>query len=456
MKTFSDLELRPEILRAIKDSGYEIPTPIQAKAIPVALSGADLLGIAQTGTGKTAGFLLPTLQRLAARGRGRLRALVITPTRELAAQIGESVRTYGKHLPLRHAVVFGGVAFGPQKLQIKQGVDIVIATPGRLLDHMGQGTISFSSLEVLVLDEADRMCDMGFLPDVRRILKALPSVRQTLFFSATMPAEIEKLSREMLRSPVLVEAGPRARTVDTVRQVAYAVPEDLKKEVVAHLLSRGNMRHVLVFTRTKARADRLAKFLSRTGRQVEALHGNKSQNARTRALDKFRKGEVDVLVATDIAARGIDVDGISHVINFDVSNVPEDYVHRIGRTARAEATGDAISLVSREEESYVKRIERLTGVVLEKMTLDGFVPSPGAFSERREPAHSHGRRPQGAQQRQHRAAAHHGAAHHGVAARRPDGPAHAAERQRAGAASTLGGGRKWQGKRRGPKFGARR
>lgn len=373
LKTFSDLGLLPELLRALTDSSYENPTPIQAQAIPVALKGVDLLGIAQTGTGKTAGFLLPTLQRLHLRGgKGKLRALVLTPTRELAAQIGDSARTYGKHLQLRHTVVFGGVGFTPQQQKLRQGVDVLIATPGRLLDHMEQRTVNLSGIEILILDEADRMCDMGFLPDVRRILKALPAQRQTLFFSATMPDEIERLSHEMLRSPVTVEAGHRSRPVDAVRQIAYAVPGDLKKEAVAHLLAQDALRHVLVFTRTKARADRLAKYLNRTGRSVAAIHGNKSQNARTQALGGFKTGKVDVLVATDIAARGIDVDGISHVINFDLPNVPEDYVHRIGRTARAEATGDAISLVAPEEYGYVRNIERLTGIAIPRQVLAGF------------------------------------------------------------------------------------
>jgi ATP-dependent RNA helicase RhlE len=417
VNTFPALGLRPELLRALEDTGYETPTPIQAQAIPPALRGADVLGCAQTGTGKTAGFLLPTLHRLAGherqgapdvhggpRGReprdreprdreprdrgasprptrGRPRALILTPTRELAAQIGDNTRVYGKYLPLRHAVVFGGVGFGPQAERLKQGVDIVIATPGRLLDHLGQGTVDFMGLEILVLDEADRMFDMGFLPDVRRILKALPAARQTLFFAATMPPEIERLIHEVLRSPVVIQVGRRSKPADAVRQVAYAVHADFKKEALARLLSQGVMHHVLVFTRTKARADSVARYLARGGQRVEALHGNKSQNARTRALERFRSGKVDVLVATDIAARGIDVEGISHVINFDMPNVPEDYVHRIGRTARAEATGDAISLVAPEEAPYVRSIERLTGIAIPRLTLPGFDPSHRTLAE---------------------------------------------------------------------------
>ncbi len=449
MKTFSDLGLLPELLRALKDAGYETPTPIQAQAIPVALKGVDVLGCAQTGTGKTAGFMLPTLQRLAPRGRGRLRALVLTPTRELAAQIAESARTYGKYLPLRHAVVFGGVGFEPQRLRLKEGVDILVATPGRLLDHMGQGTVNFSNLEILVLDEADRMLDMGFLPDVRRILKALPATRQTMFFSATMPAEIERLIRDTLKTPVVIDAGQRARTVDAVRQVAYAVHADQKKEAIAHLLKRGDMRHVLVFTRTKARADRLARYLVRTGRRVAALHGNKSQSARTLALGKFRSGQIDVLVATDIAARGLDVDGISHVINFDVPNVPEDYVHRIGRTARAEATGDAVSLVSHEETPYMRSIERLTGVPIAKEQLEGFVPGPVEAAEPGWERRNGGdRRPHAHARAAH---SHYGAPVHAGA----HGHQHQYHRHPSsgsGAGGGGGAGRRWKG-RRGRRFG---
>ncbi len=380
MKTFSELGLLPELLRALQDAGYESPTPIQEQAIPVALQGSDLLGCAQTGTGKTAGFMLPTLQRLARGPRGRVRALVLTPTRELAAQIGESARDYGKYLPLRSCVIFGGVGYGPQKDQLRRGVEILIATPGRLLDLMQEGFVRLQSLEVLVLDEADRMLDMGFLPDVRRVLKALPSVRQTLFFSATMPPEIEDLSRQILKSPALVQVGPRSRPVDQVRQWICPVREHAKKELLCHLLKDGALHHVLVFTRTKARADRVARHLAREGYRVAALHGNKSQNQRVQALDRFRRHKIDVLVATDIAARGIDVDGISHVINFDVPNVPEDYVHRIGRTARAEAEGDAISLVAPEEGSFIRAIERLTKIPIGVREVPGFVapsvPSP--------------------------------------------------------------------------------
>jgi ATP-dependent RNA helicase RhlE len=371
----------PELLHAVQDAEYETPTPIQVQAIPVALRGADLLGCAQTGTGKTAGFLLPILQRLAQGKRGRLRALVLTPTRELAAQIGESARTYGKYLPVRSAVVFGGVGLKPQEERLRQGVDLLIATPGRLLDHLERGNLEFSALEVLVLDEADRMLDLGFLPDVRRILRTLPLERQTMLFSATMPQEIEILAYQTLKTPVVIDVGRRATPVSTVRQVIYPVEPDQKRDLLCHLLKHGGMKHVLVFTRTKVRAERLARHLTQIGRRVEALHGDKSQSARTQALSGFRNGRVEVLVATDIAARGLDVEGISHVVNFDVPNIAEDYIHRIGRTARAEATGDAISLVSAEELDFVRAIEHLIGITIPRRLVVGF--EPGAETVRR-------------------------------------------------------------------------
>jgi ATP-dependent RNA helicase RhlE len=375
LTTFTELGLMPELLRAVSDAEYEMPTPIQVQAIPVVLRGKDVLGCAQTGTGKTAGFLLPILQRLTQGKGGRLRALVLTPTRELAAQIYESARTYGKYLPVRSAVVFGGVNLGPQEEQLRRGVDLLIATPGRLLDHLERGNVRFSALEVLVLDEADRMLDMGFLPDVRRILRVLPAERQTLLFSATMPQEIESLVHQTLKSPVVIEVGRRATPVDSVRQVIYPVELEQKRDLLCHLLKHGSMKHVLVFTRTKIRAERLARHLEQTGRRVASLHGDKTQGARTQALNGFRSGRVDVLIATDIAARGLDVEGISHVINFDVPGSPEDYVHRIGRTARAEATGDAISLVSSEEVDAVHGIERLIGVTIPRRVVVGFEPN---------------------------------------------------------------------------------
>ena len=384
--TFSDLGLRPELLRAVGDAGYTTPTPIQEQGIPVALQGLDVLGCAQTGTGKTAVFLLPILQRIANAPRGGLRALVITPTRELAAQIGDNARAYGKYLQVRSTTIFGGVSMSPQTDRLRRGVDLVIATPGRLLDHMERGHLNWSHLEVLVLDEADRMLDMGFLPDVTRILKALPAKRQNLFFSATMPREIEGLIKRTMREPVVVEVTPRATTAKSVRQVIHHVTGEQKRDLLCHLLGRGNMGQVLVFTRTKVRADRLARALAGTGRRVAAIHGDKSQGARTQALDGFRSGRIDTLIATDIAARGIDVDGISHVVNFDVPNVPEDYVHRIGRTARAGADGDAISLVSHEEAGFVRAIERLIGTSIPRESVSGFTSAPPAVLPRRGPS----------------------------------------------------------------------
>lgn len=374
LTAFSELGLIPELTRAVSDAGYDAPTPIQVQAIPTALQGKDLLACAQTGTGKTAGFLLPLLQRLAKGERGQIRALVITPTRELAAQIGESARVYGKYVRVRPAVIFGGVRLGPQVERLRAGVELLIATPGRLLDHLERGTASLSHVQVLVLDEADRMFDMGFLPDVRRILQASPKTRQTLLFSATMPFEIERLAHEVLQDPVVIDVGRRATPVAQVRQVIYPVEAELKRDLLCYLLQQKGLKQVLVFTRTKLRADRLARHLAQSGRRVAILHGGKSQGARTQALDGFRNKQVEVLVATDIAARGIDVEGISHVVNFDVPNVPEDYVHRIGRTARAEAVGDAISLASSEEVDSIHAIERLIGASIPRFVIGGFEP----------------------------------------------------------------------------------
>ncbi len=374
MLTFPELGLRSELLRALDDARYTVPTPVQSQAIPVVLDGKDLLACAQTGTGKTAGFLLPILHELAHTTDPRLRALVLSPTRELAAQLGKSALTYGKYLHLRSAVVFGGVGLGPQIEQLERGVDLLIATPGRLLDHMQRGHLAFHALSAVVLDEADRMLDMGFLPDVRRILDALPTERQTLLFSATMPTEIERLACEVMQSPVVIDVGPRATPVSTVRHVLYLVEAERKSALLHYLLQRGRMRHVLVFTRTKSRADWLARRLSQTDRQVEALHGDKSQRLRTRALDGFRTGQIDVLVATDVAARGLDVQGISHVINFDVPQVADDYVHRIGRTARATASGDAISLACLDELNFVRAIERSLGAEIPRKMVRGFEP----------------------------------------------------------------------------------
>jgi ATP-dependent RNA helicase RhlE len=360
--TFDELQLHETLLRAVKAEGYTTPTPIQQKAIPHALLGKDVLGVAQTGTGKTAAFALPILQRLSAKapagGVRPVRCLVLTPTRELASQVGESFGTYGKNLPLRHAIIFGGVGQNPQVQALRSGVDILVATPGRLLDLMDQGYVSLRSLEVFVLDEADRMLDMGFIHDVRKVIKALPSKRQTLFFSATMPPEIVDLSRNILTDPIRVEVTPVSSTAETVAQQVYFVEREQKRGLLTHILNEQRISRALVFTRTKHGANRVAKQLEGAGVTAAAIHGNKSQNARERALDDFRSGSLRVLVATDIAARGIDIDGLSHVINYDLPNVPEQYVHRIGRTGRAGASGIAVSFCDGEERAYLRDIER--------------------------------------------------------------------------------------------------
>ena len=362
---FRALGLPPPILRALQDVGYTEPTPIQIAAIPPILAGHDLIGIAQTGTGKTAAFVLPILTRLAAAsaaGRGRgTRALVVAPTRELAAQTQENVSLYGRHLPLRAATVFGGVGERPQIAALRSGADLIVATPGRLLDLMGQGCGDFQGLEFLVLDEADRMLDMGFLPDIRRIVKALPARRQTLLFSATLSKEIEGVTREFLRAPKLVEIGRRANPAETVTQWVCEVPAPSKPALLVHLLGDPGLNTVLVFTRTKHGADKVARKLEQAGIRTATLHSNRSQNQRLRALQEFKSGAVRVLVATDIAARGIDVDGISHVVNYDFPKHAEDYVHRIGRTGRAHAVGDAISLVTPEDHGALRALERFLG-----------------------------------------------------------------------------------------------
>jgi len=372
--SFSDLALRPELLQAIRTLGFSQPTKIQQEAIPPALEGRDVLACAMTGSGKTAAFGLPILQRLAERPRGATRALILTPTRELAAQIEEHLRDLGRHTRLATAAVFGGVGMKPQERALRRGVDIVVATPGRLLDHLRFPYTTFRSLDVLVLDEADRMLDMGFLPDVRRILGRLPGreQRQTLFFSATMPAAIVELSREMLSTPVKIAVKRPAAPATGVTQSAYPVPSALKSALLAELVKRGEIRSVIAFTRTKHRANRLADYLVRNGVAADRIHGNRSQAQRTAALRRFKAGRFPVLVATDIAARGIDVEALSHVVNFDVPGSSEDYVHRVGRTARAAATGDALLFVSPEEESDVRGIERAIGKRLPRVTLDGF------------------------------------------------------------------------------------
>ena len=369
---FTELGLRPEIVRAI--AGYAKPTSIQEQAIPVVLENRDLIACAQTGTGKTAAFLLPILQQLFV-GKPSVgpRALVITPTRELAAQVGDMAKRYGKHLNLRSAVVYGGVAMGPQKRKLHGTLDLLIATPGRLLDHINRKQAPLNHIRTIVLDEADRMLDMGFLPDVRRILSALPKKRQNLFFSATMPDDIEALIRRTSREPVMVEVTRRATPVSGVTQVVHPVQTDRKKELLKAILKNGNMPQTLVFTRTKARANQLAKVLDKSGHVATAIHSNKSQNARMRALAHFRDGKCNILIATDIAARGLDVDGISHVVNFELPDTPEDYVHRIGRTARAGGSGNAISLVAPQERNKLAAIERLIRKSIKQEPVSGFV-----------------------------------------------------------------------------------
>ena len=373
--TFAELGLRPELVRAVGGAGYTTPTPIQERGIPLALKGRDLIACAQTGTGKTAAFLLPILHRLAGGPRSRRpRALVVTPTRELAAQIGEMATRYGAHLRLRNTVIFGGVGMEPQTRRLRGGLDLLVATPGRLLDHLRRGQAELGHVEIVVLDEADRMLDMGFLPDVRRILGALPAKRQNLFFSATMPDEIEDLIRRTTNDPAMLEVARRATPVGAISQIVHPVAMTSKSDLLTALLRKPETGQTLVFTRTKARANRLAKHLDKSGRRVAAIHGNKSQSARTRALAGFRTGSIDTLIATDIAARGIDVDGISHVVNFDLPTVPEDYVHRIGRTGRAGASGSAISLAAPEERSQLAAIERLVGKAIPREIVAGFAP----------------------------------------------------------------------------------
>jgi ATP-dependent RNA helicase RhlE len=392
---FEGLGLAPELLRAVAEEGYSEPTPVQTQAIPMILAGRDVLAGAQTGTGKTAGFTLPMLQRLEHHthhgGRRAVRALVLTPTRELAAQVEESIRTYGKYYKLRSALVFGGVGMQPQIDTLADGVDIVVATPGRLLDHVGQKTVNLSHVEILVLDEADRMLDMGFIHDIRRVLAALPPKRQNLLFSATYSDEIRELAESILHDPALVEVARRNADSELVTQRIHPVDRTLKRGLLAKLVKDGDWHQVLVFTRTKHGANRLAEQLCRDGIQAVAIHGNKSQGARTRALAGFKSGDVRVLVATDIAARGLDIEELPHVINYDLPNVPEDYVHRIGRTGRAGMTGEAISLVSEDEGEFLRDIEKLLKRAIERVVVPGFEPGTApaqpqeAQGERREP-----------------------------------------------------------------------
>jgi ATP-dependent RNA helicase RhlE len=404
---FRTFGLEANILRAVQEAGYTEPTPIQTAAIPQILAGHDLIGIAQTGTGKTAAFVLPILAKLAPMsregGQHCIRALIVAPTRELVAQIEENVRGYGKHLSLRAATVYGGVGEKAQIDALRSGVDLVVATPGRLLDLMGRRFCDFSRLSFLVLDEAERMLDMGFLPDIRRIVRALPTKRQTLLFSATLSSEIEAVTHEFLRSPKTVQIGRRANPADTVTQLVYEVPKHLKPALLVHLLREPSMNMVLVFSRMKHSADRIARNLESSGIRTATLHSNRSQNQRLRALKDFKSGAVRVLVATDIAARGIDVDGISHVVNYDFPMHSEDYVHRIGRTGRAHAVGDAISFVTPEDHSALRSLERFIGRGIVRKRAEGFdygaaAPAIAPRGQRERPANpaqAHARHPAG-------------------------------------------------------------
>ena len=370
--SFSAFGLHPSLLLALRELGFQNPTPIQREAIPPAIDGRDLVASAMTGSGKTAAFALPILQRLATLSAGTTRALVLSPTRELAAQIEEHVRELGRHTRVKTAAVFGGVGMGPQEQALRRGTDVIVATPGRLLDHLRTSCAALRGVEILVIDEADRMLDMGFLPDVRRILAKLPAHRQTLLFSATMPPAIQALAREMQRSPATIAIGRPTTPAVSLSQALYPVPAELKSALLAELVRSGEIRSVIVFTRTKHRANRLAEYLVRNGVAAGRIHGNRSQAQRTQALGGFKAGKFPVLVATDIAARGIDVDELSHVVNFDVPASAEDYVHRVGRTARAEAKGDALMFVSPEEEADVRGIERVIGRKLPRLTVAGF------------------------------------------------------------------------------------
>ncbi len=376
--TFDTLGLSEPLLRAVCETGYTTPTPIQAQAIPAILEGRDLMAAAQTGTGKTAGFTLPMLQRLDTKTPvkpNRARALILTPTRELAAQIQDSILTYGKHLTLRSTVVFGGVNINPQMMKLRRGVDILVATPGRLLDLYQQNAIRFNDIEILVLDEADRMLDMGFINDIRKIMALLPKQRQNLLFSATFSSEIRTLAKGVINNPLEIDISPRNSTVEIIAQKVHMVDKARKAELLSHMIRTENWHQVLVFSRTKHGADKLVKQLARDNIDAAAIHGNKSQPQRTRALADFKQDRIQVLVATDIASRGIDIDQLSHVINFDLPNVPEDYVHRIGRTGRAGASGTAISLVSADEFKQLQDIERLIKRKIDREEVEGFKPT---------------------------------------------------------------------------------
>jgi len=384
--SFDSLGLSADILRAVEEQGYREPTPIQRQAIPVVLAGRDLMASAQTGTGKTAGFTLPLLQRLSssephAKGRRPVRALILTPTRELAAQVGENVRDYSKYLNIRSLVVFGGVSINPQMLKLRGGVDVLVATPGRLLDLEHQNAVDLSKIEVLVLDEADRMLDMGFIHDIRRVLAKLPAKRQNLLFSATFSDEIKGLAEKLLTNPEQVEVARRNTASEQVTQHVHMVDKKRKRELLSFLIGRDNWQQVLVFTRTKHGANHLAEQLNKDGITAAAIHGNKSQGARTRALSDFKDGGIRVLVATDIAARGLDIEELPHVVNYELPNVPEDYVHRIGRTGRAAATGEALSLVCVDEHKLLRDIERVLKREIPRIAIDGYEPDPSIKAE---------------------------------------------------------------------------
>ncbi len=382
--SFAEIGLLPELLKAVSEAGYTEPTPIQSQAIPVILAGRDVMGGAQTGTGKTAGFTLPLLQRIARHAntspspaRHPVRALVLCPTRELAMQVHESVRTYAKYLAIKSTVIYGGVDIKPQKEELRQGREVVVATPGRLLDHLEGKTINLSQVEVLVLDEADRMLDMGFIPDIRRILGLLPKDRQSLLFSATFSEEIKRLADSMLRQPQLIEVARRNTVSDTITHVVHPVAQDDKRALLAHLIQSKDLRQALVFVGTKFGCSRLAHYLERQGIQATAIHGDKSQQQRTEALEAFKTGAVKVLVATDVAARGLDIDDLPHVINYELPHTPEDYIHRIGRTGRAGRMGDAISLVCNEERFRLTDIEKLIKRSINQEVVTGFTPESG-------------------------------------------------------------------------------
>ncbi|WP_265497736.1 ATP-dependent RNA helicase RhlE [Providencia rustigianii] len=399
MTSFSDLALNEEILRAINELGYDSPTPIQQQAIPAVLAGNDLLASAQTGTGKTAGFTLPILQKLvdaprSGNNRRPIRALILTPTRELAAQVAENVKEYSCHLNIRSFVVFGGVSINPQMMKLRSGVDVLIATPGRLLDLEHQNAVDLSQVEILVLDEADRMLDMGFIHDIRRVITKLPKKRQNLLFSATFSDDIKQLASKLLNNPVSIEVAPRNSASEQVTQYVHLVDKKRKAELLSFMIGRENWQQVLVFTRTKHGANRLAEHLNKDGIKSAAIHGNKSQGARTRALADFKSGDIRVLVATDIAARGLDIEQLPHVVNFELPNVAEDYVHRIGRTGRAEATGQAISLVCIDEVKLLKDIEKLLKKSIPVMAIDGYEPDPSIKAEPiQKPSQRNDRRP---------------------------------------------------------------